>query len=411
MEKEKLWTKEFLIIAFMNFLTTIVYFILMVTMSSYAKDTYGASVSMAGLVASIFVIGSLAGRLTAGRIMTSYGAVKVLFISLVLFTVASSGYYLANVIPTLLVIRIIQGFTVGMIGTATGTIIAQIIPIPRRGEGIGYFSLSNVLASAIGPFIGIIFLKLEDGYQWLFFMNVLVGIISLIILKLANITIANVHHESHNTKTVSFFAKFIDPKAVPISFLALVFGFSYSGVMSYLSLYSKEINLVNAASYFFLVHAIVVTCSRPITGRLIDSKGANVIVYPCIIIFVAGMLLYSQATAPWMILVAAALFGLGWGNFNSTAQTLAIKFTVPNRIGLATATYFIFIDLGMGLGPFILGYLIPNVGFRMLYVVSAVIALLCIPLYHVLYGHKDKMVFQEKEAVCKLPLEGEQLSR
>lgn len=390
MNKEKLWTKDFIIVSTINFLATLVYFLLLVTIASYAKSEFEASTSTAGLVSSIFIIGSLIGRLGAGRFIGIKGPTTILWVGLSFFTITSLFYFLANSIPLLLVNRLAQGVAVGIIGTATGTIVAHILPRARKGEGIGYFSLSAVLATAIGPFIGILLLKMENGFTIMFTMNLVLSILCLLFLAAVKLKLAPIKQPEKIEVKSSILSQFIEPKAVPISFVALIIGFSYSGVMTFLSFYAESINLVSAASYFFLVYAIVIIISRPFTGKLMDTKGANIIVYPCIVLFAIGMLLFSQASAGWMLLLAAAFIGFGYGNFNSVAQTIAVKVTEPHRFGLATATYFILFDIGLGVGPYILGFIVPNTGYRTIFVAMVAVIVICIPVYYLLHGRKDK---------------------
>ena len=390
MNKEKLWTKDFIIVSTINFLATLVYFLLLVTIASYAKSEFEASTSTAGLVSSIFIIGSLIGRLGAGRFIGIKGPTTILWVGLSFFTITSLFYFLANSIPLLLVNRLAQGVAVGIIGTATGTIVAHILPRARKGEGIGYFSLSAVLATAIGPFIGILLLKMENGFTIMFTMNLALSILCILFLAAVKLKLAPIKQPEKTEVKSSILSQFIEPKAVPISFVALIIGFSYSGVMTFLSFYAESINLVSAASYFFLVYAIVIIISRPFTGKLMDTKGANIIVYPCIVLFAIGMLLFSQASAGWMLLLAAAFIGIGYGNFNSVAQTIAVKVTEPHRFGLATATYFILFDIGLGVGPYILGFIVPNTGYRTIFVAMVAVIVICIPVYYLLHGRKDK---------------------
>ena len=390
MNKEKLWSKDFIIVSIINFLATLVYFLLLVTIASYAKSEFEASTSTAGLVSSIFIIGSLLGRLGAGRFIGVKGPTKILWIGLTFFTITSVLYFLANNIPLLLVNRLAQGIAVGIIGTATGTIVAHILPRARKGEGIGYFSLSAILATAIGPFIGILLLKMDNGFTIMFTMNLILSIICMVFLAAVKLKLAPIKQPEKTEVKSSILTQFIEPKAIPISFVALIIGFSYSGVMTFLSFYAESVNLVSAASYFFLVYAIVIIISRPFTGKLMDTKGANIIVYPCIVLFGIGMLLFSQASTGWMLLLAAAFIGFGYGNFNSVAQTIAVKVTEPHRFGLATATYFILFDIGLGVGPFVLGFIVPETGYRTIFVAMVVVIVICIPLYYLLHGRKDK---------------------
>lgn len=390
--KEPIWTKDFIIVSIINFVSILMFFLLMVTISSYAVDTYHVSTSIAGLVSSIFIIGSLIGRLGAGRLIGNIGPQKMLLIGLVLFFVTTTLYLMEWGVVYLLIIRLLQGIAVGTIGTATGTIVAMILPISRKGEGIGYFSLSAVLATAIGPFVGMFMLKLENGFDVIFYMNTSLSLMLLIAYFFVKISLPPVNKQNgQQTEKLSFIEKFIEPKALPISFIALLIGFAYSGVMTFITFYAREINLVEAASYFFLAYAGIVIISRPFTGKLMDVRGPNMIVYPCLAVFAVGMLLFSQASAGWMLLVAAVLIGFGYGNFNSIAQTIAVKVTEPHRFGLATSTYFILYDLGLGVGPFILGMIEPHTTYRTIFVSMIPLILICIPLYYLLVGRKQRL--------------------
>jgi len=392
--EQNLWTKEFITISFVNFLLTMMYFLLMVTMSDYAVTTYGATVSTAGLVVSIFVLGCLVGRLVIGKLMDRFGLVQVLLIGLVGVVFISMGYFLTHSVATLLLIRILHGFTVGLVSTTTSTICVQIIPATRKGEGISYYSLSHVLSSAIGPFIGMLLTHFNHGFEWMFALNVVMVFVCIVIIKLVGLQIPHVEKAASNEQSnIWNLSSYIDKQAIPISLFMFAFGFCFSSVTSYLMLYGKETGLIDAASYFFFIHSICVICSRPFTGKVMDARGVNVVVYPCMLLFATGMFVYSQSTANWMVLIAAACMGLGFGNFNSAAQLIAVKNADPNRLGLATATYFMFLDLGFGLGPYILGHIIEGIGFRSLYMIASCIGFICIPIYYMIYGNKEKQAF------------------
>ncbi|MFP3928043.1 MAG: MFS transporter, partial [Desulfobacteraceae bacterium] len=153
----------------------------------------------------------------------------------------------------------------------------------------------------------------------------------------------------------------------------------------FISLYSKELHLEEAASFFFVVYSIIVIISRPFSGRLLDAKGTNFIVYPCLILFSVGMFLLGIANNGFVLLLSGAVIGLGYGNFLSCGQAIAIKGAPPDKLGLATATYYIFLDLGFGVGPYLFGSLVPFTGYRGLYLVMAAVILLTIVSYFFLY--------------------------
>ncbi len=386
--RAKLWTKDFTIVSGVNFLVTLVFYLLIVIIGVYAVDKFHASTSQAGLVTGIFIVGSLIGRLVIGRFIESIGRRKTLFIGIIFFILTLLLYFVNMGITFLLITRLLHGIAGGMVGTATGTIVAQIIPSTRKAEGIGYYSMSATLATAVGPFIGL-YMTQHTNYQMIFIFSLVLGVISLITAFFVDVPQLDGLVQPTETKGFKL-SNYIEPKALPIAVITLVVAFCYSSVLSFINFYAIEINLVSAASFFFLVYSIAVLLSRPITGRLMDLKGANSIMYPGLVIFAIGLFLLSSASMSATLLLAGVLIGLGFGNMQSSTQAVAVKVTPPHRMGLATSTFFIFLDAGLGFGPYILGFIIPLTGYRTLYVILGVVALATIVLYYFLHGKNEK---------------------
>ncbi|KKK39952.1 multidrug MFS transporter [Mesobacillus campisalis] len=388
MSNTKLWTKDFIIISSVNFLLTLVFYLLIVIIGVYAVDEYAATASQAGLVTGIFIVGTLIGRLFIGRSIEAIGRKRTLFIGLILYIITTSLYFLQLGIAFLIITRLLHGAALGIASTATGTIVAQIIPKTRKGEGIGYYSMSATLATAIGPFIGLYMIQ-HSNIQMIFSLCLTLGILSLI-----NAFFVYVPELKGSTKTIELkgfkLTQFIELKAVPIALITLITAFCYSSVLSFINFYAIEIDLVRTASYFFLVYSIAVLISRPFSGRLMDVKGANYVMYPAFIFLTSGMLILGSAHNSFTLLLAGSLIGLGFGNMQSCTQAIAIKMTPPERMGLATSTFFIFLDAGLGFGPYLLGFFIPAISYSALYMILGVVVLASSGLYFLLHGKKER---------------------
>lgn len=152
MHQPRLWTKNFLIDAVTNLFVYLVYYFLMVTIAAYSSDHLQASPSEAGLASGIFILGALVARIFAGRAIDQVGQKKILYCGLVFYLITTLLYFVANNLMLLFVIRFLHGAGFGISATATGTIVAGIIPCARRGEGTSYYAMSATLASAIGLF-------------------------------------------------------------------------------------------------------------------------------------------------------------------------------------------------------------------------------------------------------------------
>lgn len=371
---------------FSKFFLNVNIFLLNSIIAVYVVNKFNASTSQAGLVAGMFVVGSLIGRLFTGRIVHSK---RLLLMGLVFFTLTTLLYFLDYGIPFLILSRFINGITMGIASTVVGTVVAITLPESRKGEGISYFAISTALATGLGPFIGS-YMNQHTTFQVIFSFCLLLGIISMVIAFFINFPIlktAEVKHENSSFK----FSNFIEPKALPIAIIILIMTFCFSSVLSYINLYAMELNLVESASFFFIVYTVTVLVSRPFTGRMMDKKGANFIMYPAFIIFGAGMLFLSSASNSVILLLAGALIGLGFGNITSIAQTIAVKSAEPHRMGLATATFFIFFEIGSGFGPFLHGLIIPKTGYSTMYCIFGIIIFATFVLYYFLHGKKERI--------------------
>ncbi|MEW8970995.1 MFS transporter [Mesobacillus jeotgali] len=392
MQKEKLWTKDFISVSLVNFVMMLSMYLLIVTMASYATDAYDASTSMAGLASSIFIIGVLFARLYGGKEVARIGSKKMLIGGILFFVLITALYLVPSNIYVLLVVRFLHGVGIGFASTATGTIVAQVVPASRKGEGISYFSLSVILSTAIGPLIGLPMIS-QFGYESMFIFSLIVGMLCLPIAFMVKEPVVDSSAEGAHSGGFSL-ARYLEPNALPVSIVMFVIALAYSGTLSFIASFAKEANLTEAGSMYFFVYAMAVLFSRPFTGKLMDAKGANFVAYPAMIAFALGMLVLSQATSGAVFLLAAALIGLGYGNFQSVAQTVAIKMTPPHRMGLATSTFFIMMDIGIGVGPFLLGYMVPDYGYRGLYMAMVPLIIVGVFIYYTLHGKKEKALMQ-----------------
>ena len=370
-----------------SFFISLVYFLLMTTLAVYAIQQFSASESMAGLAASIFVIGAVFSRLFTGRYIETIGRKKVLFTGLLLFLAATLLYFTITNMYLLLLVRFIHGAAFGISTTALATIVMDIIPTERRGEGTSYFSLNITLATSVGPFLGL-YLSQHADFSMIFIVCTLLSMISLIISLFSKIPRSAITDDQRNSLKGFKLSSFFEKKAVPISLMITIMGFAYSGVLSFITAYATEINLIEAASFFFLVYSIVLLISRPFTGKLLDKKGDNFVIYPAIISLAIGLLILSQSYNSFTLLLASVFIALGFGTMQSCFQAIAIKESPQHRVGLATSTFLICMDLGVGIGPFLLGSIIPMFGFRGLYLTLAIVVFLSILLYFSLHGKK-----------------------
>lgn len=398
MHSTKLWTKNFILDILINFLLYVIFYQLMLWSTKYAIATWQTSISEAGLASGIFIIGALSARIVTGHVIDVLGRKKLLLLGTLVYLAALPIYFVCNSLGAFLVIRCLHGAAYGIAATAASTIIGAIVPIARRGEGIGYYALGNTLASAIGPFLGIT-LSAGGDYQ----LNLYVCIVLAVVTLLSAAVIHTPEHLSSEAERAELkkirVESFIYKDALPISFISLLCGICYSTVLSFMGAYTDTLGLLLAGSIFFIAYAITSLFSRPIIGRFLDHHGGDVVMYPTLIILALCMLTVGLSTVDILFALGGILLGLSYSTVTSAGQALAIHGVHEDHIGLATSTFFIFVDFGVGIGPYLLGFLVPTYGFTSVYFAGALVALIGIPLYYVLIGRSGVFSYAQMEQV------------
>ncbi|MCT1179306.1 MFS transporter [Lactococcus lactis] len=389
--KEKLWTTTFVVNMLLNFIFYLVFYLPTVVIGTMAMERYHASASIAGILSGIFIVGGFIARLWAGNNMKRLGAKKLLYIGTLIYFLLTFAYFFVHSVVLLLILRLVHGLGFGIAATASGTLAGAIVPSSRRGEGIGYYALSVTLSSAVGPFLSM-FLYRTSGFYSLIWLSALLLFIALVGIFFIHVEKTTDSSNSVDNKVHKKFAwsNYFEKEALPISLIAFLIGISYSSILSFMDAYARNIHLSEAASFFFLVYAITVLLSRPITGRVFDGFGDNFVMYPTYLFFALGLLLIGFAHSGWMLLLTAIFIGLGYGSFSPFGQAIAIRNSEAHRLGITTSTFFGFMDMGVGFGPFILGMFMPLLGYRNLYFASAILALLIAVIYHFVHGRHAK---------------------
>jgi MFS family permease len=386
MNAQKLWTKNFILTSLSALFSALVFYIAMTTLAMYAVISFEASASIAGLVASIFVIGGVIGRIFSGSYIERIGRRKIILLSSILFFLASSAYLLSVGIVPLLTIRFLHGVTFGILHNALSTVVISFIPKARLGEGIAFFSLHFTIAIALGPFIGMFFIQ-NFSYKMLFAacaISALLCSLFTFFIKIEEPVFTN-EQIAHFKGKISL-RNIFEYGAVPIAFVMIFMSLCYSGITAFLNSSTAEMRLSYIASAFCLVYGVCMMVFRPLAGKLLDKKGDNIVMFSTIIFYAASLFMIAFARSSVPFLIAAVFLAIGYGNILNIGYTIAVKSVDPHRVSTATSTYFVFSEIGLGIGPMILGLVVTWKGFSTMYLVEAGIIILSIPLYYALHG-------------------------
>ncbi len=383
--KEPIFTPKF-ILTFLSLLTQAIVMYLLITTISEHATALGATATIAGLISGIYIFGSLCSRICSGRAMETLGWKKITVWSSAIHCLACGGYFLADNITLLLLVRFIHGLSFGAASNAVSTIGRAILPKDRFAEGCGYLMLATTLAVGLGPFIGgQVYSHL--GPKGCFIAAMLMGLASLIF-----VWFVDVHKYdpafSPTPKTKGLKAdsptginRYIEVKALPISTVSALCGLGYIGIITFGRLFATSENLMPIFSYFFLIYAFILIFSRPLAGKIQDKYGNKIVCYPSLLAQTIGLMALAIYPSTITVILCAIGCGLGFGTILSANYAVACKSVPTHRFSYAVSTYYMLSDIAFGLGPVFLGFLVSQTeSYRLMYGLSALITLFALPV-------------------------------
>jgi MFS family permease len=386
-EDRKLWTTSFVLAIVANFCTVLVFYLLMTVIALYAVDRFAVADGAAGMAAGVFVLGAVVGRIFAGKFMDFTGRRRMLLASLLVLVVAGVLYIPADQFGLLVAVRIIHGAAFGVASNTLTASAMAMIPAARRGEGTGYFAVSNTLAIAVGPLLATTVLDLAS-FEALFFTTSGAAAVALLVTLFLRLPERAPTADEQDHRWRMRWVDVLDSRALGIASVVLVAGVAYSGVLAFLNSYAQSLDLLGMASWFFLGYAVVVLLARLSIGRLQDRFGDNVVVYPTLFAFAVGLAVLAFFPSATGLLVASGFIGFGFGGLLPCVQAIAVTMVPMERVGIATSTYYLALDAGTGIGPLLLGLVVPLVGFEGMYGMLALVILGAMVLYHFVHGYK-----------------------
>ena len=402
MTQRRLWNRAFVSLMVVNFCSALSFYLLMVKITEYAIVTYGVSFSVAGTMVSAYVIAALFTRLFFGGKIDSWGVKRALLIGSAVNVGAMALYLVPMGFEALLVVRVVHGFGFAIMSGSAAAGAALVIPRERYGEGIGYFSMMQALATGVGPFVAILITNLFAGYVPLFGVATAIAALALLLVFAVHIPESGPHlvhvgaadddrdgagrASAGRMGADKGVSRFLQLSVVPIATVMFMMYLGYAGILSFVTVYADERGLSAAVSLYFVVYAIVILVSRPPVGRRVDRKGENSTIYFCFVSLALGFVCLAFAVNGLVLLASAAFAGFGIGATQSTIQAVIARDTPTRELGKANSTFFMSMDLGSGVGPVVIGAFIPLVGYSACYLALGVIAVLAGVLYYFVHG-------------------------
>jgi predicted MFS family arabinose efflux permease len=399
---EKLWTKSFITLTASYLLLFLSLQMLLSPFPTYAKEQFHPDNFTLSLVTSLFALAAIVTRFAMTPLLRVVHRNVILFSGLVLATIATILYPFAESMTVLLILRAIFGVGFGMTSTIIPTLVTQIIPRKRTGEGIGYFGISTSLAMSLGPMIGLSVIK-QSGFTTLSVIGTIALVIIIPLLLLtrsipqqpARIQPAPVQTTADQGQRSSSTARMMVPAV-----LNMLMSITYGGILGFIALYGAQRN-IEQIGLFFLFIVFTVLVIRPISGKLFDRRGPMLVLIPSAFIVIASLIILSYAQSMPLIIISALLYGFGFGAIQPTTQAWMLREAAPHQTSFANSLYYNTIDLGVAAGSMLLGIIASATSYAEMYryAAAAMVLFLIVSCVSLIAGKRSKTVKTTTTAV------------
>lgn len=344
---DKLWNTGYIKVWSANFMLFFSFMLLTPLLPLYLSDTFGANREQIGLVLAGYTVTTLLIRPFSGYLVDSLPRKVVLLVCYGCFALMFGGYLLAGTLITFTIVRTLHGFPFGAATVANSTVAIDVLPSSRRTEGIGYYGLSNNLATAIAPSTALFIYGAIADFDLLFWISLVVAMGGLAL----NATLRLRDRTPKSRSLHMTWDRFVLRRAWSEGLTMICFAFSFGILTTYIAIYGKEeLNITEGTGLFFTLFAAGLIISR-LTGSRSLRKGRiihNASVGICI--SAAGYLLFASVSSLWGYYGAALIIGLGNGHMFPAFQNMFINLAENDRRGTANSTLLVAWDMGVGLG-------------------------------------------------------------
>ena len=375
--KDKLVTPSYLLIIAANFLQFFGFWLLIPILPFYLQEIFGADKTSIGAILSCYTIAALCIRPFSGYLLDSFARKPLYLLAYFLFTAMFGGYLLAGTLTLFIIFRIVHGLSFGMVTVSGNTIVIDIMPSSRRGEGLGYYGLANNMAMSIGPMTGLFMHDAGVGYTLIFGSSLLAGIIGLICAWL----VKTPYKPSVKREPISL-DRFILLKGIPAGISLLLLSIPYGMTTNYVAMFAKQIGITTPTGYFFTLMAIGMAVARLFSGKWVDKGKITQVIggglyLVCFCFFglssCGWLVQWSLSATTLFFFLISLLLGIGFGTMFPAYNTLFVNLAPNNQRGTATSTYLTSWDVGIGIGMVVGGYIAEISTFKMAYLCGAIL--------------------------------------
>ncbi|MDE7375786.1 MAG: MFS transporter [Muribaculaceae bacterium] len=356
----KLWNREYLKVMACNFLLFFAFYLLTPLLPIYLDEQFGTNKDTIGLVLSGYVVATLLVRPFSGFVVDTFDRKTVLIICFLAFFICFSGYIGAGTLLMFAIVRTLHGIPFGATTVANSTVAIDVLPSERRNEGLGYYGLSNNIAMAVAPSVGIYIYHATQNFTLLFWLSLALAFLGF----LCSTRVRLPRREKVAAKPVLSLDHFFLGRAWLLAVNILFFGLCWGIMSNYVAIYGKqELGITDGTGIFFMILSGGLVLSRLFGAKSLRAGKMTRNASVGVVLSMVGYGFFAFVATPWSYYLAALLIGLGNGQMYPAFLNMFVKMARHDQRGTANSSILISWDLGMGIGILLGGFIAEMAGF------------------------------------------------
>ena len=322
-----------------------------------------------GFIIALFTLTAAISRPFSGKLADTVGRIPVMvFGSLVCF-VCGFFYPWALTVTGFLGLRLLHGFSTGFKPTGTAAFIADIVPVERRGEAMGLLGVTGALGMAFGPAFGS-WVAVHFSLNTMFYCSSATALLSLVVQGTLTETLPLAQRERFSFSLLKLrWNEVLEPRVLAPAVVTALCLFPFGAVLTVIPDQSRLLGLTGSdKGLFYICYTVASLAVRLIAGKASDTHGRVPVLRISAGILAVGLALLVWSPSVLWFLAAAVVFGIGTGLNSPTLYAWTIDLSHPERRGRAVATMYIALEIGIGLGALLAGWIFANQPDRLPYV-------------------------------------------
>jgi len=334
----------------------------------------GGGTALAGAFLGVLTYASAFSAPLTGALADRIGKRLMLLVTSLAIACFSTAYALSTSYWIPLVLVFFHGLFWSGLLSASSAYMTEVIPEGRRAEGIGYWGMATMLATAVAPAVGLWVYR--RGWAWLCSGTALLNLVmAAIAWRLPDTTVA-----ARLTARRFLGPHLVEWRIVAVTIALFLCSFGYGGLTSFVAVLCDR-NGITPRSLFFTAFATTVIVTRIFSGRLADAYGHRRVLLPCLALVTVGLALTAMARTRAELVLAAIVFGLGFGNQYPAFVGYVLKFVADDRRGAAFGGILAAFDTGIGTGSLAAGWIASRFGLRGAFAFAALLSVFSIPYF------------------------------